>query len=120
MFSIKVKSSPGLDRFFTRYPQLYEKAREKATNKSLDILQTRAFRKAPYKTGTLRREIKQIYNKRMLVAGTHHSRPYAYVQEFGNKAGTLKGRKYFYGALEEKTKSVLKIFAEEFRRVLNG
>ena len=100
--------------------KITEKARERATNKSLDVLQKSAYYKAPYKTGTLRREIKQDYGNRRLVAGTNFSRPYAYVQEFGNQAGTLKGRKYFYGALKENTKKVLDIFAKEFRRVLGG
>lgn len=120
MFSIRINASAGLENFFARYPQLFEEARETATNKSLDLLQETAFRKAPYKTGTLRREIKQLYSKRMLVAGTHQSRPYAYVQEFGNSAGTLRGKRYFYGAMEEKQKEVLDIFSKEFRRALSG
>ena len=120
MLSIKINVSPGLENFFNRYPQFYEQAKTKATNKSLDLLQKDSFSRAPYKTGTLRREIKQDYANSRLVAGTNFSRPYAYVQEFGNKAGTLKGRKYFYGALKDNTKKVLNIFAKEFRRVLGG
>ena len=120
MLSIKVKSSAGLDNFMQRYPQLYEQAKEKATNKSLDLLQKESFDRAPYKNGNLRGEIKQDYTNSRLVAGTNQSRPYAYVQEFGNDAGTLKGRKYFYGALKDNTKKVLDIFRKEFRRVLSG
>lgn len=142
MYSIKIKTSPGLEKLFARYPQLYEQAREKGTNKSLDLLQKTAHEKAPYLTGTLRREIKQLYSQRMLVAGTHQSRPYAYVQETGMtikarnrpyivfqtkdgswhsvKQVTIKPKKYFFGAMKEKSKEVLDIFAKEFRRVLGG
>ncbi|MAH45559.1 hypothetical protein CMI37_07005 [Candidatus Pacearchaeota archaeon] len=120
MLSIKVKASPGLKLFLQKYPSLYEEARERATNKSLDLLQKESFDLAPYDTGTLRREIKQDYRNRRLVAGTYFSRPYAYVQEFGNKAGTLKPRRYFFGALKDNTQKVLDIFKKEFRRVLSG
>jgi len=123
MLSIKIKSSPGLDNFMRRYPQLYEDAKTEATDQSLDLLQLKTLKEdpqAPYKTGTLRREIKQDYYNRRLVAGTNHSRPYAYVQEFGNKAGTLKPKRYFFGTLEKNTKKVLDIFRKEFRRVLSG
>ena len=120
MLSIKIKSSPGLTNFMNRYPQMFEDAKTKGTNKSLDLLQKESFDRAPYDTGTLRREIKQDYTNRRLVAGTNFSRPYAYVQEFGNKAGTLKPRKYFYGALKDNTKKVLDIFRKEFRKVLSG
>ena len=125
MYSIQIKMSSGLENFFNRYPQLYEGAREKATNKSLDLLQKTSHSKAPYLTGTLRREIKQLYSQRMLVAGTHQSRDYAAIHEFGGKAGrnhsvTIKPKKYFFGAMKEKTKEVLDIFAKEFRRVLDG
>lgn len=142
MYSIKIKPSPGLENFFNRYPQLYEDGRTRATNKSLVFLQKTSFYKAPYEKGTLRGEIKQLYSRRMLVAGTHQSRDYAAIHEFGGtiraknkpylvfqtrdgswhsvKQVIIKPKKYFYGALKEKTKEVLDIFAKEFRRVLGG
>ena len=142
MLSIKIKASPGLTSFFNKYPSLYESARAKGTNKSLDLLQKESFDRAPYKQGTLRREIKQDYRNRRLVAGTNQSRPYAWVQEngmtihakgngcmtFKTKDGswhsvkqvTIKPKKFMHGALKDNTKKVLEIFSTEFRKVLSG
>ena len=126
MLSIKINASAGLDNFFKRYPQLYDRAKKKATDQSLDLLQAKALsggtthEAAPYKTGNLRREIKQDYTNRRLVAGTHISRDYAYVQEFGNRKGTIRAKRVFYGALKENTKKVLDIFKKQFRRALSG
>ena len=47
MLSIKIKSSPGLDNFMQRYPQLYEDAKTKGTNKSLDLLQLNTLQEDP-------------------------------------------------------------------------
>jgi len=116
MYSFKVKTSSGMKRFFKAYPQLFSKAFTKGTNNSLDMLKKASNKAAPYDLGTLRREIKQIYTARMLVAGTVHSRDYAYLQELTHK--TKSG--YFFGTFRKKKNAILEIFIKEFRKVLSG
>ena len=100
MYNVRVEVSPALTRWLNNYPQLYEDAKKKAINKSLDLLQETSFKKAPYRFGTLRREIKQRYNESKIVAGTDQSAAYALIQDIG---GTIRPKDH-KGWLRFKTK----------------
>jgi len=141
MYNIKVTMSPALVNFLEHYPQLYSDAKKNGINKSLDLLQSTSFKKAPYKTGTLRREIKQMYNENKLVAGTDSSQKYAYIQDMGgiikpvNKKYlrfqtadgswhtvsqvTIKPKHYFFRNAEEQKDKVLNEFTKAFQTMLD-
>jgi phage gpG-like protein len=122
MFSIRVTTSASMDRFFSQYPDLFEKAKTQATNRALDILQKTSFQKAPYKTGNLRREIKQMYDGKKLVAGTDRSFAYALIQDVGGKAGrnhsvTIRPKHYFFQNAVEQQNNVLNEFVKSFQEI---
>lgn len=141
MYNIKVSMSPALEKFLTHYPQLYDDAKKNGINKSLDLLQSTSSRKAPYKTGTLRREIKQMYNDKKLVAGTDGSQKYAYIQDMGGvikpktkkylrfqtsdgswhtvSQVTIKPKHYFFRNAEEQKDKVLNEFVKAFQDMFN-
>jgi len=139
MYTLRVTMSPSLEKFLRDYPTLFEDVKKSATNKSLDLLQRTSFEKAPYRTGTLRREIKQRYTERSLVAGTDMSRAYAEIQDVGGtirprnakalrfmtrdgswhtvKSVTIKPKHYFYRNAVEQQGKVLNIFVDKFREL---
>lgn len=122
MFSIRVTTSASMDRFFAQYPQLFESAKKQATGRALDLLQRSSFQKAPYKTGNLRREIKQNYNDKKLVAGTDRSFAYALIQDLGGKAGrnhsvTIRPKHYFFQNAVEQQNNVLNEFVKSFQDI---
>jgi phage gpG-like protein len=122
MYTLRVTMSAGLEKFLRDYPTLFEDVKKSATNKSLDLLQRTSFEKAPYKTGTLRRELKQRYTERSLVAGTDLSRAYAEIQDVGGMAGRghksrIPAKHYFYRNAVEQQGKVLNIFADKFREL---
>ena len=140
MYSIRVEVSPSLTNFLTQYPQLFEAAKKKAVNKSLDHLQKTSFAKAPYKFGNLRRELKQRYSEKKLVAGTDVSRNYAEIQDRGGtikakgkgwlrfmaygswhtvKQVVIPGKHYFFDNAEEQKGNVLNLFIESFKELLS-
>ncbi len=140
MYSIHVEMSNSLKNFLTHYPKLFEEAKTTGINKTLDLLQDTSLKKAPYKTGTLRREIKQIYNERKLVAGTDSSFKYAYIQDEGGtikavngpylkfmtsdgswhsvKQVTIKPKHYFFRNLEDQRSRVLNEFTKSFQDMM--
>ena len=140
MYSIKIEVSPNLKNFLNKYPQLFEDAKKKATNKSLDLLQKTSFAKAPYRFGNLRREIKQRYSDKKLVAGTDVSRNYAEIQDRGGtikakgngwlrfmtkdntwhtvKQVTIPGKHYFFANAEAQKGTVLNLFVDSFKELL--
>ena len=139
-YSVKIEMSQSLKNFLAKYPQLYEDAKKKATNKSLDLLQNTSFTKAPYRFGTLRREIKQRYAEKRLVAGTDQSKAYAEIQDRGGtikaKAGgwlrfmtrdgswhtvkqvTIPGKHYFFDNAIQQQGKVLNYFVDSFKELL--
>lgn len=125
MITINLKFNTGYKSYFENYPHLYDQMNERASKRTLEMWQERAFVRAPYKTGTLRREIRALYSDRRLVAGEYLSRPYALIQDKGGKAGrnysvTIKPKHYFFKMAEESAEEVLKIYEEEVERILNG
>jgi phage gpG-like protein len=101
---------------------MYEAAKKQATGRSLDLLQRSSFVKAPYKTGTLRREIKQMYDDKKLVAGTDSSYHYALIQDVGGQAGrnrsaTIKPKHYFFKNAVEQQDKVLNEFVKSFKDI---
>ena len=122
MYSIRVEVSPALDNFFKKYPKLFEDAKKRALNKSLDLLQKTSFIKAPYKTGQLRREIKQMYANKALVAGTDLSSAYALIQDVGGTTGRngsvkIKPKHYFFRNAVEQQDKVLNEFVKSFKEI---
>lgn len=93
MYSIRITMSPGLERLFSQYPQLYMKATKTATDRGLDLLRLTSRNKAyaNNKTGigTMRKEIIADYPKKSLFAGTDSSYAYARIQDIG---GTITGK----------------------------
>ncbi len=140
MYAIKIEVSQSLKNFLAKYPALYEEAKTKATNKSLDLLQSTSFTKAPYRFGNLRREIKQRYDEKKLVAGTDQSRAYARIQDSGGtirakeggwlrfmtkdgswhtvKQVTIPGKHYFFDNAVAQQGKVLNYFVDSFKELL--
>lgn len=125
MISISYGFSQGYKRYFETYPSLFDRFKERASKRVLEMWHRRAFDKAPYKTGTLRREIKPYYDRQLLVAGEFLSKPYARIQDVGGRAGrggsvVIKPKHYFFKMAEESEAEVLKIYEEELEKVVNG
>ena len=125
MISISLNFKPEYQRFFQNFPKSFEEMKIKASKRVLLLWHDRAFKKAPYDTGTLRGEIKPHYNRNVLVAGTHHSKKYALIHDVGGRAGIggsvlIKPKHYFFKMAEESEDEVLRIYEEEAEKVING
>jgi len=125
MISISYQFSSDYQRYFNNYPSLYESFKQRAAKRTLELWQRRAIDKAPYKTGTLKREIKALYSSNMLVAGQFLSQPYAHIQDEGGRAGRggsvyIKPKHYFFKMAEESEPEVERIYEEELEKVING
>jgi len=142
MYTVEIKASPGFERFLKNHAAVLDTADQNALYRSLDLLQIKSYYKAPYRFGVLRREIKQIYKEKKLVAGTGLSKKYAPIQEFGgwiypknkkvlawkDKDGTwhhakkvyIKPKHYFLNTLQENQNEILKIYTEEYGKALQG
>lgn len=119
---------------------IFETATRRARDRSLALISKTAVKRAPYQAGQLKREIKPIFSAGKIVAGTHLSKKYAPIQEFGgiiraknhpylvwkdkngnwHKAKQVKipAKKYFYSSLRDRTPEVLQIYKQEIRRAL--
>lgn len=134
MYSIKVEISPSLTNFLNKYPQLYEDARKKATEKSLNLLvqsiQTKVMNIKLYQSGQLHSGVG--WREKSVFAGLNTSNKYAKVQEFGGPlAGTkavkgagqpgwkyIKPKKYFYSTAEAQKDKILNFFVDSFKELL--
>lgn len=138
MFFVRVTTSGAAKKLLEGSPN-FKEAGDRAVKRLLIFMQKLAFKKAPYQFGILRREIKPIFDKRLLVAGTSLSKAYAPIQEFGGtirpkRAGgwlvwkdrggnwhrarqvTIKPKRYFRDTATESVKEAEKIFKEEYVR----
>ena len=125
MISINFNFSREYKNFFSRYPSLFGQVRTRASKRVLQMWQERALVRAPYDTGTLKREVKALYTNHMLVAGQYLSKDYALIQDVGGKAGrghsvNIKPKHYFFKMAEESEPDVIRIYEEEVERVING
>ncbi|MFA5357212.1 MAG: hypothetical protein WC301_07455 [Candidatus Omnitrophota bacterium] len=123
MINISYSFSNDYRNYFTQYPYLFEKMKTRASKRVLEMWQQRAFVRAPYKTGTLRREIKALYNERILVAGQFLSRDYALIQDVGGRAGRnrsayIRPKHYFFRMAEESEPEVIRIYEEEVEKII--
>lgn len=125
MIKISVNYSNSFKRFFGSYPDLFEKAKRNASKRVLVLWQERSVHLAPYKTGTLRREIRALYNENTFTAGNELSMPYALIHDKGGYAGRghkayIKPKHYFFKMASDSSNEVLEIYQDEFRKAMHG